>query len=111
MSDAQEAAPRPVSTIAVVAILAVLSLFWLVAHRSGLGHRSAAAQNLDPDNLSKDLAWKATPESRRQYLDKLRMSQAAQASSYGWVDQKAGIVQLPIDRAMELVAQEHGIGK
>jgi hypothetical protein len=25
--------------------------------------------------------------------------------SYGWVDQRAGVVRIPIDRAMELVAQ------
>ena len=25
--------------------------------------------------------------------------------SYGWVDQQAGVVRIPIDRAMELLAQ------
>ncbi len=26
-------------------------------------------------------------------------------SSYGWVDRKAGVVRIPVDRAMDLVAQ------
>jgi hypothetical protein len=28
-------------------------------------------------------------------------------TTYGWVDRKAGIVHIPINRAMELVAKEH----
>jgi hypothetical protein len=57
------------------------------------------------------MAWKATPETRRAYLADLRKKQSEQASAYGWVDQKAGVVQLPISRAMELVVQEHGGSK
>ena len=37
--------------------------------------------------------------------------QAKQAASYAWVDQKAGVVQLPIDRAMELTAAHYGSKK
>ncbi len=33
------------------------------------------------------------------------MSQAQQLDSYGWVDEKAGIAHIPIERAMELIAQ------
>jgi len=29
-----------------------------------------------------------------------------QLNSYGWVDQKAGIVHIPIERAMELISQQ-----
>jgi hypothetical protein len=32
-------------------------------------------------------------------------SQMEMVNSYGWVDQKAGIVRIPIDRAMDLVLQ------
>jgi hypothetical protein len=32
-------------------------------------------------------------------------SQAEIVNSYGWVDEKAGIVRIPIDRAMDLVLQ------
>jgi hypothetical protein len=69
--------------------------------------RSPAPQNETPENLPKDQAWRATPESRRQYLADLRKKQGEQAAAYGWVDQKAGVVQLPISRAMELIVLEH----
>ena len=108
MSDqpAPAAAPRPVSLVTVAAIFALLALFWFITVRAYVPGRPPAPQNETPDNLPKDLAWKATPVSRKAYLVDLRKAQATQAVSYGWVDQKAGIVQLPIERAMQLVAQE-----
>jgi hypothetical protein len=33
------------------------------------------------------------------------MNQAKQLNSYGWVDEKAGVAHIPIERAMELIAQ------
>jgi hypothetical protein len=93
--------------VAVAALFVLLSLFGLITLRVYTHHRPAAPQNEAPENLSKDLAWKATPESRKAALADLRAKQALQAVSYGWVDQKAGIVQLPISRAMELVVEAH----
>jgi len=43
-------------------------------------------------------------------LRSLRQSEEETLSSYGWVDRKAGIVRIPIDRAMDLVA-ERGVPK
>lgn len=48
-----------------------------------------------------------TPEERRELLTEHRAKEKAESTSYGWVDQKAGIVRIPIDRAMELVVREH----
>ena len=39
-------------------------------------------------------------------LQRLRAQQQEQLGSYGWVDQNAGTVRLPGERAMELVASE-----
>ena len=36
------------------------------------------------------------------------MDQAKQLSSYGWVDEKAGVAHIPIDRAMQLI-EERGL--
>lgn len=44
---------------------------------------------------------------RKQNLAELRAKHAAQLESYAWVDEKAGAVQLPIDRAMELTIQKY----
>jgi hypothetical protein len=38
-------------------------------------------------------------------IAKFRLQEEQTLNSYGWVDQEAGVVRIPIDRAMELVAQ------
>lgn len=53
------------------------------------------------------IAGVRTPEDRKVLLGELRAKEQAGAAGYGWVDQKAGIVRLPIDRAIELTAKEH----
>lgn len=46
------------------------------------------------------------PADRKKLLtDKLAQEHAA-ASTYAWVDQKAGTVRLPIDRAIELTVRD-----
>lgn len=41
----------------------------------------------------------------RGQLDKIRIDEEQTLSSYDWVDQKGGTVRIPIDRAMDLLAQ------
>jgi hypothetical protein len=41
----------------------------------------------------------------RNQLDKIRIDEAQTLSTYDWVDQKAGTVRIPIDRAMDLLVQ------
>ena len=45
-------------------------------------------------------------ESPNTRLEALRAQEAAALGTYGWVDKEKGVVRVPIDRAMELVAQE-----
>ena len=50
------------------------------------------------------------PQPREQFspqldLKALRAEQGRELNSYGWIDQKAGVVRIPIDRAMDLVLQ------
>jgi hypothetical protein len=111
MTEPQSPAPRPVSLVAIIAVFVLLSLFGVLAEKAYLPGRSPLPQNETPENLSKDMAWKATPETRRAYLAELRKKQAEQAAAYGWVDQKNGVVQLPIARAMEIIVQENGGAK
>ena len=110
MSDTTAQSPRPVSLITTLFVLALFAAFALLVSRyyqpSGV-----APQNQAAENLSKDLEWKATPASRKQVLADLREKQVKQAASYGWVDQKAGVVQLPIERAMQLTAERYGAKK
>lgn len=98
---------RPVSLITTLFILVLFTAFFFVGRH--YYHPSAAApQNGIAENLGKDLEWKATNASRRAALQELREKQAKAATTYGWADQKAGVVQLPIERAMELTAQKYG---
>ena len=41
----------------------------------------------------------------RGQLDKIRTDEEQRLSSYDWVDQKAGTVRIPIERAMDLLVQ------
>lgn len=38
-------------------------------------------------------------------LQALRAREEAELTSYGWVDRKAGVVRIPMDRALELLSQ------
>ena len=44
-------------------------------------------------------------ENERTELNDFRYGEEERLDSYGWVDQSAGVVHIPITRAMELVAQ------
>ena len=107
MSDSPAPAPRPVSLVTIAAILGCFALFFFLVYLGYASHRQALPQNVAAENLPADLSWEATPEGRREYLDELRAKQQKQATTYAWVDQKAGIVQLPIERAMELTVQAY----
>jgi len=43
--------------------------------------------------------------SPSQDMQAMRAAEDARLNSYGWVDQQAGIVRIPIDRAMQLLAE------
>jgi hypothetical protein len=62
------------------------------------------SRQVPPDTLMK------FPEPRlevneRTELQGVILSQEQRLNSYGWVDEKAGVVHIPIERAMELIAQ------
>ena len=44
-------------------------------------------------------------EDERGQLNGIRLAEEQTLNSYGWVDQKAGTVRIPIERAIELTAQ------
>jgi hypothetical protein len=41
-----------------------------------------------------------------EQLQQLRARENRELSTYGWQDQKAGIVRIPIDRALDMIAQK-----
>ena len=44
-------------------------------------------------------------EDERGQLNSIRMREEQELYSYGWVDEKAGTVHVPIERAMDLIVQ------
>lgn len=107
MSDRPVSPARPVSLFTLVLLVAVFSAFLFTARQF---YRPAAtpAHLAAPENLPKELEWRATADARRQALKELRSEEATQASTYGWVDKDKGVVRLPIERAMELTVQRYG---
>lgn len=98
MSD-NSSRSAPLVTIAVV--LACFALFLLVLYYVYLPRRTGPFAG---DGMH-------TAEQRKANLAELRAKQAQQAASYAWVDQKTGVVQLPIERAMELTVQRYASRK
>ncbi|TAG32987.1 MAG: hypothetical protein EAZ36_01465 [Verrucomicrobia bacterium] len=47
-----------------------------------------------------------SPAERKAALAELQGTAKTKASTYGWVDKDAGVVRLPIDRAIEIYLQE-----
>jgi hypothetical protein len=59
---------------------------------------------VSPDEIKK------FPEPRlerneRIEINDFRLKEEQTLNSYGWVDEKSGVVRIPIDRAMQLLAQ------
>jgi hypothetical protein len=106
MSEPISTPARPVSVITVFFVLVLFALFFVVV-RYFYSPSTTPAFVATPENFSKDLDWKASREARQKTLQEARKADAEKAGAYGWVDQKAGVVQLPIERAMELTAQQY----
>ena len=112
MSDYSPSPARPVSLFTIVLLLVLFASFLMAVryfYRPATGTpNSITAENYPKD---KDAEWRANSEKRRQTLKELQAAQTKQISAYGWADQKAGKVQLPIERAMELTVQQYGAKK
>ena len=65
----------------------------------------------DTRHVQRDYPQTAFPsprleEDERGQLNGIRTEEENTLNSYGWVDQKAGVVRIPIDRAMDLTAEK-----
>jgi hypothetical protein len=74
-------------------------------------HYFVGHQDLGPPASPFENVRMLPPEPRLQVSapKDLKQYQAAQGeilNSYGWVDQKAGVVRIPIDRAMDILLQK-----
>jgi hypothetical protein len=91
--------------MAVVTALIFVLVHWTFV--SNLAHDAAQSPPANP--LEGTYGRQLPPEPRLQThpirdLHDLRAAEDAVLNSYGWVDRKAGIVRIPIARAMALLA-------
>jgi hypothetical protein len=100
---------RPVVIFAAVLVgvmaLILLGLGWLFQIFS----TRLEQQDMPPSPLAQ-MRPQIPPEPRLQVapaqeLQQMRAAEEALLHSYGWVDQAAGVVHLPVDRAMTLLVE------
>ena len=96
MSD-RPASAKPASLLSVVGILACFALFALLVYIAYLPRHQGPFVG---DGIR-------TPAERLAKLEELRSTEQKHSQTYAWIDQSAGLVQLPIDRAMELTVQRY----
>lgn len=102
------AAPVALSALALAALCAAVfvAMFVLFTLYAGREARRTTA----PSPLAGTYGMKEPPEPRLQTspiedLKMLRARDDAALHHYAWVDREAGVVRIPIERAIELLAQ------
>lgn len=83
------------SWVTFAAVLGAAAVFFLVLSVTYIAKK--------PDSIPQGTK---TPEQRRAALSELRAKEKSVTTSYAWIDQGKGVVQLPLDRAIELTIQE-----
>ena len=89
-------------------VIAAALLMWLLFDRFAARETSLSPQ---PERMIASNPQKEPPEPRLQPkpvidLKEFRAAEDAILTSYGWVDPDKGVVRIPVERAMELVAKE-----
>ena len=82
---------------AVIALVSALLLFVLIVVLQAVFYNMQTAE-MDRKVYSQ----------RSEALASAEAAQLEQLATYGWADEAGGVVRIPIERAMELVAAEHG---
>jgi hypothetical protein len=101
---------RPVAIFGLTAFVSLLLIGaggWLLLRYF---EAREARRTAPPHPLAAEALAPAPPEPRlqahpRRDLEALRAEEDALLGAYGWVDREAGTVRIPIERAMELLAE------
>ncbi len=102
--------------LVLICVLVALFLRGMYSYLDSYDNRHQLPQNplVEPsaastrDVTSGDISKFPEPRlesSERQEINDFRIQEEKTLNSYGWVDQSAGVVHIPIDRAMQLLAQ------
>lgn len=103
-----EVGPRPlVIGAAVLVVTVIICQVGLGLWMRGFERREERANALHPTRQAIEIGQFPQPRLQEsppvETLAILR-EERARISSYGWVDQRAGIARIPVDRAMDIIA-------
>lgn len=118
--ERQDLSPRSVYSFLVllaVGVVLVAVLLWGVFHAMDayeekhqprqsplVPQTQADTRQVSPDVIN-TFPRPRLEKNERLEINNFRLQEEQTLNTYGWVDQKAGVVRIPIDRAMQLVAQ------
>jgi len=91
--------------VTFVAVVGCFAIFLIVLLLAYIPQRRLAPE-VDLAKIPAEEQWKFTPEGRQGHLDELRAKEQAAATTYAWIDKDKGIVQLPLDRALQLTLRD-----
>jgi hypothetical protein len=66
---------------------------------------SAPPRAVEPGHIENTFPEPRLETNERSEINDFRLGEERTLNSYGWVDQNAGVVHIPITKAMELIAQ------
>lgn len=105
--DSSTSPSRSDFAVTIGVVLACFLVFGVIVGITYLKNRDTTVA-VDLTKIDAADQWKYTVEGRAARLAEVRGKEQTAATTYGWVDQPAGVVRLPIERAMELVVAEQG---
>ena len=94
--------------ILALVLTAMLAMWLLFRYLAGQQEPEAPAPLAEIQEPPPAPRLQVTPKTD---LDQMRASERETLESYGWVDRPGGVVRIPIERAMELVAERGGKGE
>jgi hypothetical protein len=88
----------------IVALLVHFGVYWLVAYyQRNLGTAAPAPPGAGSEEPAPVPRLQVSPPAD---LAEMRAAEAKTLESYGWVDRQRKIVRIPIERAMDLLAEK-----
>jgi hypothetical protein len=95
MSDSTHTPSSSGSWVTIAAAIGGFAIFALIVFIAYLPKKPAPL----PDGAR-------TPEQRKSALAELRAKEKAAVTTYGWVDQNAGVVRIPVEEAVKITIKE-----
>jgi hypothetical protein len=98
---------RVVTWTAIGLVISAIAVYLTVGGLFNLFKRQYASASA-PSRITTPGRWPPPPRlqtSPTSDLQRLLEAENAKLNSYGWIDKSAGVVRIPIDRAMDLLAQ------